>query len=88
MRWTKVRLHLAVSLRTGIGVRHKNRNGSAQRDALKNAGENFASILLLAWSDDVALPWAAPIKIRLDIRFGEWEARRTPINYHTYAATM
>ena len=88
VRGAEVSLHLAVGLWAGIGVRNKNRNRRAQRDAAKHAGKNLASVLLLSRSDDVALPWAATVEIGLDIRLAEREARRASINHNTHSTAV
>src|SRR5207248_11324437 len=55
---------------------------------LENAGDNFASVLLLSLGRDFALTRTTPIQFTLDVRFRDVDLWRTTINYDTNAAAV
>ena len=56
--------------------------------ALEDAGEDLASVLLLARRDDLALAGPAAVQVALDVRLGQRDARRAAIDDHADAAAV
>jgi hypothetical protein len=81
-------LYVRVRFRTRIFVAHENGNRGAESLAFEEAGENFATVLLIALRDNLALPRTATVEIALDIRFANLDAGWAPVDDDTDAATV
>ena len=88
MRRPKGCLHLRISFRTRIFVPDQNGDRRAERLALEDTGKNLAAVCFVALRNDLALPGTTPIELALDIRFADFNARRTTVDHHTDTATV
>lgn len=61
--------HFGIIFGASVLVAHQNRNGRAEGFALKDPGENFTAIALLARGRETTLAGAAAIQFLLNIRF-------------------
>src|SRR5438477_5775662 len=68
VRGTKSFAHRFIGFRTGVLVSNENCYRGAESSALENAGQDFATIRLVAWSRDFALTGAPTIEFLLNIR--------------------
>ena len=80
--------HLAVVLGPSVLVSHQDGDGGTQGFALKDAGENFAAIALLAGGGDFALARTAAIQLRLNFRLRNLHLGRATIDDHPHPAPV
>ena len=80
--------HFIVSAGALVGVADEDGDGTAEGDAVLQAGEDFCGVGLLAWSDDFRLAGAAAVELVLDLRLRNGNARRAAVDDHANAATV
>jgi len=80
--------HFGVCLRALVFVADPHRDGRAERFALERAGKNLNAISLLARSYNLGLAGSAAIKVGLNVRFRQREARRAAVDHNADAATV
>src|SRR4029077_11950968 len=88
MRRTIGRSHRQIILRTRVAISHQDRDRCAERFSFKHAGENLATIFLLALRGDLALAGTPPIELALNVGFADLDLRRATIDHNADAAAV
>ena len=76
--------HLVVSAGPLVGAAHREGDGHAGGETLKDAGENLDLVGFLARRRDVALAGAPPVEVGLDFRRAQRQARRAAVDDHAH----
>jgi hypothetical protein len=80
--------HLGVGLGPGVFVFYPETNRRAERHAFESAGKDLDGVRLFARGNDTRLARPAAVKVRLDVCFGQREARWTAVHNHSHAAAV
>ena len=88
VRRPKLHRHLRIGLGARVFVPDPQRDRRAQGLALEGAGEDLDAIGFFARRDDARLAGPAAVQLRLDVRLGQFEPRRTSIHHYAHALAV
>src|SRR5438874_1676756 len=74
-----LRFHLAVVARTGVLVRHQQRNRRPERLTIEDTRQDLTGVALTPLSGKPALARPPTIEVALDVHHLDWQPRRATV---------